>query len=291
MKRTCAACGHNRAVFLFEKYGYSILRCRCCRFEFVDFDAQDGFTKDFYTEDFFVEGHHKFGYADYLQEKPSLMRSNVKRASFVERYIKGGSILDVGCAAGFFLEALGPHWDVYGCEPSEAMVAIARERFGNRIAQTSLEDYEPGRKFDVVSMWDCLEHMTDPNLAMTKAASLLNDDGFLFIGTPDAGSPAPRILGRHWYYYIPPAHLQHFDRWNIEIFLERNGFRMKSLFYFGKSVSLAEMIANISYVLDHPGIKRLSERILKSPKLNVSVPFMVFDDMTIMARKSSLFRD
>lgn len=291
MKRVCAACGYPRSKFLFEKDGYSILRCKNCCFEFVDFQPGDGFTSDFYTKDYFVDGHDKCGYADYLQEKPNLMRSNIKRVRFIENYVSGGSILDVGCSAGFFLEALGPRWDPYGCEPSGAMVEFAREKFGERITRAALEEYEPGRTFDVITMWDCLEHTVEPNLFIRKALSLLKDDGFLFLGTPDAGSPAPRVLGRYWYYYVPPSHLQYFDRWNIEIFLERNGFRMRRLVYFAKYVSLAEIVANLGYMFGNQGMKQLSERLLRLSRWNVSIPYMVFDDMVVMARKRTRFND
>lgn len=291
MKRVCAACGYSRAKFLFEKDGYRILRCRNCCFEFVDFGTDREFASDFYTKDYFVNGHGKRGYADYLKEKPNIMHSMMKRVRFMETYISGGSILDVGCAAGFFLEALGSKWEIYGCEPSEAMAQVAGDKFGDRITRSILEDYEPGRLFDVITMWDCLEHTVDPASFMQKALSLLKDDGFLFLGAPDAGSPAPRVLGRYWYYYVPPSHLQYFDRWNIKVFLERNGFRMRRLAYFSKYVSLAEILANLDYMFGSQGLKSASERLLQSSRWNLSIPYMVFDDMIIMARKTVMFND
>jgi len=287
MNNACLVCGSTASTFCFEKNGYNILRCTSCGFKHVDIETQDGFARDFYTEDFFTAGHDKYGYADYFAEKPNLMRWNAKKVAFMERYISGGSILDVGCAAGFFLESLGPAWDRYGCDASSAMVRLANQQFGERITETVFEEYSPGRTFDVITMWDFIEHVADPVACLNKVASLLADDGYVFIGTPDTASPVVHILGKHWYNYIPPAHLHYFSRWNIPIFLRNNGFRMKRLVYFGKFVTLAEIALDLSYMFRHAGLRRISERISANPAWNLNVPYMVFDDMVVMARKSS----
>ncbi len=271
-----------------KKNGYNILRCASCGFKYVDFETHEGFARDFYTEDFFTAGHDKYGYADYLSEKPNLMRGNARKIAFIERYVRGGSILDVGCAAGFFLEALGPTWDPYGCDASSAMARVAKEKFPERIAEAGFEEYSPGRTFDVITMWDVIEHVADPVACIKKISSLLNDDGFLFIGTPDTASPVVHILGKRWYHYIPPTHLHFFSRWNIPIFLRNNGFAMKRLRYFGKYVTLAEIMLDLSYMFRHAGLRRLSEKVANHPSWNLNIPYMVFDDMVVMARKNAL---
>jgi SAM-dependent methyltransferase len=286
MNNRCDASGSNGPVFFFEKNTYNVMKCKSCGFKYVDFEPSDGFTRDFYTEDFFKAGHDKYGYADYLGEKPNIMRWNAKKISFVEQYVKGGFILDVGCAAGFFLEALGPTWDRYGCEASGAMARVARDKIGDRITETVFEEYRPARKFDVITMWDVMEHMVDLAACMRKVSSLLKDDGFLFVGTPDASSPVVRILGKHWYHYIPPTHLHFFSRSNIPVFLRRNGFTMRRLVYFGKYVSLAEILLDLSYILRHQPLRRLSEKLADHRFLNINIPYMAFDDMVVMARKN-----
>jgi 2-polyprenyl-3-methyl-5-hydroxy-6-metoxy-1,4-benzoquinol methylase len=286
MSDSCIVCGSRDSIFLFEKNGYLIKNCKSCGFKYVDEKPDEGFTRSFYTDDFFKAGHDKYGYADYLGEKPNLMRWNAKKLSFVEQYVRGGAILDVGCAAGFFLEALGPSWDRYGCEASTAMARIAREKFGDRVTETAFEQYEPGRQFDVITMWDLIEHLVDPVGCMRKVRSLLKEDGFLFIGTPDSASPVVHILGKHWYHYIPPTHLHYFSRWNIPTFLNNNGFDMKRLIYFGKHVTLAEILLDLSYMLRAQGLRRLSERVALRPSWNRSIPYMAFDDMVVMARKT-----
>jgi len=285
MANHCIVCGSDRSKFLFEKNGYSMRRCRSCGFEYADFKPHEEFTRDFYTDDFFRNGHQKYGYADYLAEKANIMKLNAKRVGFIEKYVKGGALLDVGCAAGFFLEALGPHWDLYGCEPSAGMASTARMTFGDRIVPQSFERYEPDRKFNVITLWDALEHLVDPAVCIRKVFSLLENDGYLFIGTPDTISPAAKILGRRWYHYIPPTHLHLFNRWNIFTFLRNNGFKVKRIVYFGRHMTLSELVLNIGFVLESSRLLKISERLLNAGQWNLSVPYRVFDEMFIMARK------
>ncbi|MBM3300272.1 MAG: class I SAM-dependent methyltransferase [Deltaproteobacteria bacterium] len=285
MPRSCLVCDSDRIAFRFEKAGYKVMRCRSCRFEFVDLDAPADFPYTMYTSDYFVDGHDKFGYADYVADKGNHMKYNQKKVYFIEKHLKGGMLLDVGCAAGFFLEALGPGWSCYGCDPSEAMVEVARARFGDHVAMAAFEDYETDRVFDVITMWDSIEHAVDPRKFLDKAYSLLKDNGLLFIGTMDSISPAPLILGKHWYYYVPPSHLWYFNRFNIAIFLKKSGFVQEKLVYYGKYVSVAEMLLNVAYMVGSKRLAQMAKKISQESRWNLSVPYKVCDDMIVMARK------
>jgi SAM-dependent methyltransferase len=270
---------------MFNVNGCRIMRCRACGMQYADFDGSPQFTKDFYTGDFFRGGHEKFGYADYVGDKGNNMRMAADRKKFVEQYVSGGTVLDVGCAAGFFLEGLGPKWDRYGCEPCEEIATIAREKFGDRISCVPFEQYQPEAQFDVITLWDSLEHVVDPNAVLAKAATLLKEDGFLFVGTPDAGSPAAWLLGRRWYYYVPPAHLFFFSRRTLPLMLNKHGFAVLRLKFTSTYVSLAEVLINLSYVIGAKWPVRLAERVPAGSRWNVNFPYKVFDEMGVCARK------
>lgn len=285
MKRLCPICDDPRSALLFTKNGYDIVRCGECNFQFVD-DVFDGdFVREFYTDDFFKDGHDKYGYADYVGDKRNHLRAAKKRVRIIEQHAKGGSLLDVGCAAGFFLESLGPTWEPHGLEPCREMARLAQEKFGDRITLGTFEDFDPQRTFDVITMWDVLEHVVHPRSVIQKAHALLSPGGHLFIGTPAAESPAAKILGKHWYYYVPPAHINFFDRWTIKTLLERSGFRCKSRLYLPKLVSLSEIVLNLSFIVRSEGLRRFSEKIALSHRWNVSVPYMAYDDLFVVAQK------
>lgn len=287
VKRPCPVCEETRAELLFRKEGFDIVRCRGCRMRYVDLLPEEGFATDYYTEDFFKDGYHKYGYVDYVADAANHRRMAAAALRFMERYVKGGRLLDVGCAAGYFLEALGPEWDVYGCEPCRGMADIARRKFGDRIAAVPFEQYQSDVKFDVVTMWDSLEHLVDPSRCIAAAHDLLADSGHLVLRTPDAGSPAAKLLGKSWYHYGPPGHLHFFDRKTIDALLKRHGFRVLRVVYLPRYVSLSEVLINLGAMLGSKRLKSLSARLADGSGWNVSIPYQVFDEMVVMALKGN----
>lgn len=287
MKRSCPICEHSHSEFLFRKEGFDIVRCSQCGMRYVDHRLGDGFAADFYTDDFFKDGYHKYGYIDYVADAASHRRMAKSAIRFMRRYVKRGRLLDVGCAAGYFLESLGPEWEPYGCEPCLGMAKIARGKFGDRIAAVPFEDYRSEARFDVVTMWDSLEHVVEPGRCIAAAHGLLEDAGFLFLRTPDAGSPTARLLGKAWYHYGPPGHLHFFDRKTIAFLLRQNGFGVRRVVYLPRYVSLSEIVINLGAMLGSKGLKNLSARLADSSRWNLGVPYQVFDEMVVMARKEA----
>jgi len=287
MKRSCPICEHSRSEFMFRKEGFDIVQCSVCQARYVDHQLGETFAADFYTDDFFRDGYHKYGYVDYVGDAANHRRMAAGMIRFMKRHVNGGRLLDVGCAAGYFLETLGPEWDPYGCEPCRGMAEIAQKKFGDRIEVTPFEEYRTEMKFDVVTMWDSLEHVVEPALCIAAIHGLLKDSGVLFLRTPDAGSPAAKLLGRSWYHYGPPGHLHFFDRKTVTALLGRHGFRVRRVVYLPRYVSLSEILINLGAMLGSKALKRISARLAASPRWNVSIPYQVFDEMVVMASKEA----
>ncbi len=118
---------------------------------------------------------------------------------------KRGALLDVGCGTGFFLQlARKRGWEVAGVELSERHRAYARATFGLEVwGGDFLAAPAKARSFDVITMWDFLEHVLDPRLVVARARELLKRDGVLLVFTIDttslfnlAGDLAYRLSGR-----------------------------------------------------------------------------------------------
>jgi SAM-dependent methyltransferase len=283
--RQCIVCDSVDATIAFKKNGYSVWRCSRCGFKYADAPSDNNFVRNFYTDDFFRGGHEKFGYSDYVGSKESLLRSFRAKISLIEKWIGRGRILDVGCASGYFLECLGPNWDAYGCEPSRSMAEIAIERFGNRISVEKFDDYQSEHAFDLVTMWDTLDHFVDPQAAIENVRSLLTHNGFLAINLGDCGSMVAKLLGMRWYHFIPPAHLHFFDRTTISLFLKKNGFAVREITYLGKYVDLAEIVLNLSFILRSNRLRKRAEQLAQGSVSNRYLYINLFDDMTVLAQK------
>ncbi len=149
-----------------------------------------------------------------------------KRCRYVTRHKQEGTLLDVGCATGLFLQGMRKRgsWEVYGVEPSEYAAASARQS-GLQVITGTLDDVTfPNHTFDVVTMWDVIEHVHDPLGTLQQVARLLKPGGLLVIRTPNYDSWDARLFGRYWSGFEPPRHLYIFTPSTIESALTKTGF-------------------------------------------------------------------
>ncbi|MCU0612893.1 MAG: class I SAM-dependent methyltransferase, partial [Candidatus Eisenbacteria bacterium] len=115
-----------------------------------------------------------------------------------------GSLLDVGCAYGVLLqEAHTRSIAAVGLELSDAAVQYCRGS-GLSIRQGGLGSLEIDERFEVVFMWDVLEHLADPARAIAEAREHIVPGGVLTLVVPDRGSAAARWLGERWWSVCEP---------------------------------------------------------------------------------------
>jgi 2-polyprenyl-3-methyl-5-hydroxy-6-metoxy-1,4-benzoquinol methylase len=120
-------------------------------------------------------------------------------------------LLDVGAGGGVLVaEAARRGLSAIGVEPSRALAATARS-IGANVLQGALPHPDlADATFDVVCFVDVLEHVVNPLRMLRAAASALNPSGVLLVVTPDRGSFAAKLLGRHWWHYRL-AHIGYFN--------------------------------------------------------------------------------
>ena len=139
-------------------------------------------------------------------------------------------ILDIGCAGGAFLKAARDiGFNVTGVEPSHWMCEYGKKKYGLDIRQGQLMElgFEPA-SFDIISLWDVIEHLSTPGNVLKHASTLLKDDGLLVINYPDYGSLAARLLGSKWPFLLS-VHLLYYDRNTIKRQLEQCNFKVEQI--------------------------------------------------------------
>lgn len=143
---------------------------------------------------------------------------------------KRGKLLDVGCAMGSFLaSAKTDGWDVEGVEISEYSSRHARETLNVNVFSGSLnEAIKAGQiqagSFDVVTLWDALEHLTDPASVFSDVNYALKDKGWFFFSTVNIDSLLARREGESWHFFRPPKHLYYYSEKTLKRYLNRYGF-------------------------------------------------------------------
>src|SRR5919198_1321189 len=161
--RICNVCGaevDRDRDRRWRKDGHDVLRCPSCGTHFrADLPSPDD-LREIYGPAYFSASAGETGgqgYADYLGEEANHRLNAVARLGLLER--RPGRLLDVGCAAGFFLdEARKRGWTVQGVELAPAMAEHARGRLGLDVRVGSFADADLEPRFDAVTLWDYIEH-------------------------------------------------------------------------------------------------------------------------------------
>lgn len=136
-----------------------------------------------------------------------------KRVRLIERLQPGGRLLDVGSATGLFLAEMQRtgRWTTFGVEPSDAAASYARQRFGLEIFQGTLEELPLDEgPFDVITLWNVLEHLHAPITALQQVASLLGPKGWAVVTIPNLDCFEAMVFGRAWLGWELPRHLYWF---------------------------------------------------------------------------------
>ena len=81
-------------------------------------------------------------------------------------------------------------------------------------------------EFDVVTMWDVLEHVRDPRATLDEVARVTRTGGFLVLSTGNVEGPLARRDLEHWDLMFPPGHLTFFSPQSLEPLLNRAGFEL-----------------------------------------------------------------
>lgn len=211
----CALCGGTRFERLFDapdRLGFSaerfgVIRCRSCGLARTAPDATEAELARYYPDEYWGESSEP--------DAAWLRRTQREKVAVAERHMPaGGRILDVGCGAGFFLRALGAdRWDRWGVEISPRSADAACRFLGSgRVVTGRLADARfGGTRFDLITFWASLEHVTRPADDLRLARTLLADGGRLVVQVPDFGSWQARRFGADWFALDVPRHRHHFD--------------------------------------------------------------------------------
>jgi len=145
-------------------------------------------------------------------------------------YPKPGAALEMGCGDGVMLHALRSRgWEVCGTERTEAMAATARDRYGIRM-YVDPEGPQAGHdRFDLIILFQVLEHLSDPVAALKRAAALLGDGGRIVVGVPNRASWQAAFGRGAWFHLDVPRHLVHFTPAALAATAAQAGLRVEAV--------------------------------------------------------------
>ena len=223
----------------------------------------------------------------YVQERAGRELTFQKHLRAMEKRVgqaNGRSLLDVGAYIGVFVEAAcQAGWRACGVEPSEWAACVAQKQGLQVIHGTQYAPELVGKQFDVVTMWDVIEHVADPSGEIGKAYELLAPGGWLVIHTMDISSLVAKMMGARW-PWLMDMHIHYFSQRTLGQMLQKNGFELVWSGAEGRYLRLNYLVSRID-ALSHP-IGRLANWVVRGLRLgHVAVPLNFGDLFTVYARR------
>jgi len=281
----CPAC-HSRAKPLHVRTvhnSYSLRRCPDCRSEYLAPQPDDARLAEIYAPDYYEAWHWE--QPDVLQ---AMKGRTFMRALRLLEPRPGSLILDVGCAQGELAKAaLSLGMNVTGLDLNPEAIETAKKRVpGARFICGELDPDVVGGGWDIVTMFDFIEHVRSPTEVLAAAARVLAPSGRLLISTPRIGSGFHRLTRRAWPQYRE-EHLVLFSAQGMQSALAEAGLRIIRIVPTTKFVSLAYLLGQASEY--GPPLIRLlargSKGVSARRKLVHRVIPVRFGEMTIVAER------
>lgn len=277
----CRLCGGRGVADAFALAEWTVVECAACGLQRLDPQPDDDALRAVYGRHYALGSGSEEGRAQSSRLKRATARRYLRELALY-RGSEGGRLLELGSGEGDFLhEARAAGYDAAGIELREAAGSAPD------VAHGRAEDLLPGRgPFDVVALWDVLEHARDPVRLLEAVAAELRRDSVLALATPSRDSWSARGLGRRWMEY-KPEHLFYFDRSTLESLLFRCGFDRIVLRPNRKVLSAAYVAAHCERypVAGLTPLVRLGARALPDRLRHRGVP-VVASGVTAFARKA-----
>ena len=181
-----------------------------------------------------------------------------------------GKLLDIGCATGTFLGHMQPHgFECVGIEPGANAAEYGRKAYGLEIITGTLEDSNfPANHFDMITLWDVLEHVEDPRKTLQEVARILKPNGTLILSLPNPTAIDAAIFGPYWVGWERPRHLTLYSPQLLQALLEETGFSLTAKESFAGRWALT--LLSVEFWLKSRGMS--AERYARWYKLLYSIP-------------------
>ncbi|MDX1613302.1 MAG: class I SAM-dependent methyltransferase [Candidatus Promineifilaceae bacterium] len=230
----CNLCGAQDSERLYEKGGLPIARCRRCSLIYANPRLTQEEIWQRYSPTYFWDEYmpaHRAAGGEYVEAVHRQRATPL--LNLIEPYRQLNTLLEIGCAAGFFLKvAAAERWDVIGIEIMAPAVTYARDTLGLDVRAGVVEEANlPPASFDAIVMIETVEHLLDPAATLRTVHQLLRPGGVFLVAVPNYNSLMRSLLGSSWSVLSPAEHLYYFTEHTLERMLAEVGFRSSTFIW------------------------------------------------------------
>jgi SAM-dependent methyltransferase len=153
----------------------------------------------------------------------------IRVSGWHKRSSQPGWALELGCGDGLMLQALAKFgWQVIGTERTEESSRFARD-LGIEVLVESHDAWPSDRRFDLIIMFQVLEHFPNPVQQLIRCREVLSDGGRIIVGVPNFDSWQSRWSREHWFHLDVPRHLVHLSPSALRAAAGQAGLTVESL--------------------------------------------------------------
>jgi SAM-dependent methyltransferase len=223
---------------------------------------------------------------EYLEQREARRRTYARELDRLERHVRSGALLDVGCHSGFFLEqARERGYQVSGIEPSRWAVEHARSELGLEVFHGSIEEFAPAGPYDVITMWDVIEHLADPVGALQKLQRMLRPGGVLAFTTHNLDSLAARLLGGRYPFFME-MHTIHLRSRTRDRLLADTGFERVAVHAHLRAIRVDYLVSRLRRLGDSPA--QLASRLVRGLGIHDRIVWIGGSGLeTVIARRAA----
>ena len=221
----CPVCASSKRKKEFSKFGVGIVCCEECSLRYGTMIPVN--TGDLYSDSIYlpaaIESYQKN--VSYRKE-----RFGKERIALIARLIRnpeGKHIFDIGCGTGWFLEVAKEHgFEIHGQEFGKELARWTEDKLGIKIFNKPISEMPSGNNFDVITMFDLIEHVPDPLQLIVDCKRVLKKGGIILVFTPNFDSLSVHIMKEAHNIIVPAEHLMYFTKRSVEVMTERAGLNL-----------------------------------------------------------------
>jgi len=234
ISRSCPTCDSEKFENELEKDYMKIVKCDDCKLIYTNPIFDENNYRQIYQSDEYQELTKIY---DNESHEYRVERFGSERVNILEKYVqkpmgsKKIKYLDVGCSTGFVVEAAQSRgWEAIGIDLNPETIQFGCTR-GLNLLNKSLDELTfEENSFDIISMFDVLEHLPNPKTILEQAVKYTKSGGLIFLYLPNWDSASRILMGKNAHFIWPTHHLNYYNIDTISDLIERVGLQVE---YFG----------------------------------------------------------
>lgn len=221
----CSVCGNaepEQFTLKYQKENFAVITCNTCSFHFIP---------PYYRKKIEYTQYKNAAVTAAVREGNNWVKiqRHKLRFRFIRKFIKSGRLFDLGAGWGHFMLAgkeLG--YDVYGVEISEQPYLYCVNDLKLPVDHIDFFEMDESKKFDVITMWDVLEHIDKADVFLQKCAKLTRPGGYLVLQVPQIDSYFAKRHKDNW-KMMGLDHVNYFSKKTIRKILAKNGYEVVAI--------------------------------------------------------------